>query len=54
MLTLTYRHYVMFTALLAFGMIGVIAMFNYLVDPFGLWRAVEVPGLNAAKSERRN
>lgn len=30
------------------------AALNYVVDPFGLWRAVEIRGFNAAKSERRN
>ena len=25
-----------------------------MVDPYGVWRAVEIPGFNAAKSERLN
>ena len=31
--------------------IGAAAGFNFVVDPYGVWRAVEKPGFNVAKSE---
>ena len=53
-MTIAFRRYAL--AICAFtitGLIGTIAV-NFLIDPYGLWRVVELRGFNAAKSERRN
>ncbi|MDB5446877.1 MAG: hypothetical protein JWQ97_2194 [Phenylobacterium sp.] len=32
------------------ALVGLVALFNLLVDPFGVWRLVEIPGVNAEKT----
>ncbi|MBK1671109.1 hypothetical protein CKO28_24190 [Rhodovibrio sodomensis] len=36
------------------ALLTTIATFNVIVDPYGVWRLVDVPGFNAAKTERRD
>lgn len=53
-MTIAFRRYALaICALTITGLIGTIAV-NFLIDPYGLWRVVELRGFNEAKSERRN
>lgn len=53
-MTLVFRRFVLLFAGFAAGSVFLVAAANFVIDPYGLWRAIEIRGFNAAKSERRN
>jgi hypothetical protein len=48
---LVFGRYKLLFALTTALMIGAAAGFNFVIDPYGIWHAVEKAGFNAAKSE---
>ena len=53
-LSKAFRRYL---AVLLFGLVAgfaLTAVINITIDPYGLWRLVEIPGINSAKSHRRD
>ncbi len=47
------RYLIALGSLLLLGLM-ITAIVNLMVDPYGVWRLVEIPGINTSKSERRD
>jgi len=49
-----YRRYLGWLAGLLLGGLLLVTSLNLVVDPYGVWRLVTLPGINTSKSERRD